>query len=123
MLANREGGSILADDAPEHMEISRTCPVSDTYLKFIDFPHSLYLFWPLPLLLPSFVQEESNIRNIPMGKYIFKVLSEEPDELCTSVLEENPKVGYGVKTPCSIKMCSQFYLPTSPCTKSSPESL
>lgn len=38
-------------------------------------------------LLPSFVQEESNIRNMQMGKYILRVLSEELDELWTSVLE------------------------------------
>lgn len=69
------------------MEISRICLDSDMYLKFSGFPHSPIL--ASSLLLPSFVQEESNIRHIQMGKYILKVLSEEPDELCTSVLEEN----------------------------------
>lgn len=49
-----------------------------------------------PLLL-SFVQEESNIRNMQTGKYMVRVLSDEPDELCTGVVEENPWMNYGVK--------------------------
>lgn len=82
---------VLADDNPEHVEISRTCPDSGTYLKFRGFATFM-----IPVLasfprLPSFVQEESNIRNIQIGKYMCKVLSEEPDELCTSMLKKIPR--------------------------------
>lgn len=64
-------------------------------------------------LLPSFVQEESNIRNIQMGKYIVKVLSEEPDVYQCAGRKSLDGLWIAL-SPSSIKMCSQLYLPHLP---------
>lgn len=77
---------MLAEDAPEHMEVSRTCPDSGTDLELRVFDT-----FKIPILassppLSSLVQGESNIRDIRMGKYILKLPSELPNEPCPSVL-------------------------------------